>query len=295
MKRFGKVRLQTTVVSLVVVVGLLAAACGSGDSEFVAGAGDLGHIHDLVLDDGGQLLVASHSGLYRIEAADRAVLVGTERHDLMAMAALDDGGLTAGGHPDLRAEEYRVEDRPPFLGLARSSNGGESWEVVDLLGDADFHALVPDGDGLFAAETSGRIWYLDAEGEWSQLGEVNARDLAIDPDDSDRQLAPDYEGSVWVSSDGAASWTRLRAGPSLLEVEWVDTTRILGADETGSIWATQRPEDPWVEIAVAPAGVETFYVDPSGSWWITVRGGAISRSDDQGSTWAQVYVPPTGS
>lgn len=57
---------------------LALSACSNDTGGRVAGPGELGHIHDLVIDEDGSLLVASHSGLYRIESIDRAVLVGSE-------------------------------------------------------------------------------------------------------------------------------------------------------------------------------------------------------------------------
>ena len=279
---------------LVGALALLAAvaSCGSSNGELVAQEGDLGHIHDLVVDDDATLLVASHTGLWRIEALDRAVLVGTEQHDLMSMAGLSDGALVASGHPNLLMERYQVEGRPPFLGLVRSIDGGETWEIVDLLGDADFHALVPvDGD-LYAAETSGRIWRLDAEGTWEQLGEVEARDLAVDPADPSRQLAPDYDGTVWVSDDGAATWSVLDDAPPLVEIEWPSPDTIIGLTEDGEIHISSSPESTWEPAGSASAEVETFLVDRDGAWWVTSHGGAIARSDDQGATWADVYIPP---
>lgn len=271
---------------------LVLAACGGGSQEdFIAGAGDLGHIHDLALGDDGMLLVASHSGLYRIEGPSRAVRIGVV-HDLMSMTVLPDGDILASGHPNLLLEEFRVEDRPPFLGLARSTDGGRNWDELDLLGEADFHALVPAGDGLFAAETSGNIWYQDPNAGWSTLGAVEARDLAIDPSDAQRQLAPDYDGTIWTSDDGARSWTPSTEAPALIEIEWIEADLILGVTEAGSVWSAEDPAGPWIEIAAGPADVETFYVDDSGSWWITVHGGEISRSGDQGRSWTAVYVPP---
>jgi hypothetical protein len=209
----------------------------------------------------------------------------------MSMAAMD-GDLMASGHPDLRLEEYRVEGQPALLGLARSGDGGQSWEVLDLLGHADFHALVPHTGGLFAAEGSGRIWRLDPDDEWTQLGEVDARDLAIAPDDANRQVAADYQGSVWASSDAAMTWAPVAGTPALVEIEWIDSKTLLGADAAGSIWESEAPEGPWTQTATGPADVETFYVDPTGSWWIAIHGGTISRSDDRGNSWVNVYAPP---
>lgn len=281
-------------VPLVLAIVIVAAGCGSDDTARVAQAGDLGHIHDLVLEPDGELLVASHTGLYRIEGVDRAVLVGDEQHDLMAMAAQSDT-LIASGHPNLLIERYRVEGRPSFLGLARSIDSGESWQIVDLLGEADFHALVPTDIGLFAAETAGRIWLLDqASGDWSELGAVEARDLAVSPEDPDQQLAPDHDGVVWASADAAVTWSRVDTAPSLVEIEWPSAGNIVGATEDGRIWRADRPEGPWTETAELDSGggVETLYVDPEGDWWVTVRGGAIFHSAEGGRSWEQVYAPP---
>ncbi|MFV1990370.1 MAG: WD40/YVTN/BNR-like repeat-containing protein, partial [Acidimicrobiales bacterium] len=207
-----------------------------------------------------------------------------------------DGSLLASGHPDLRLDEYPVEDRPPFLGLARSSDGGETWEVLDLLGEADFHALAIVDDGLFAADgSSGRIWYLDAQREWSQLGEINARDLAVGPGDPSQQLAPDFDDLVWISTDGAATWTQAEGAPALVEIEWTAQDTILGIDALGSIWSADQPQGPWSEIALGPVDVETFFIDSSETWWVAVKGGTISRSDDDGSTWTEIYQPPSES
>ncbi len=272
---------------------LLVAACGSGESDpVVAGPDDLSHIHDLALDAGGNLLVASHLGLWRVEGPDRAVLVGAQQHDLMSMTSDTDGSLIAGGHPDLRLDEFRADDKPPFLGLARSTDGGESWQVMGLLGEADFHALVPRDGGLYAAGGGGRIWHLDGEGNWTELGEVLARDLAIDPEDPDRQIAPDYDGGVFVSTDGANTWEPIADAPSLTEIEWPEPGVILGMDDQGTVWEAATPAGPWRPAASGPEGVETFWVDPNGTWWVTAEGDAISRSDDGGGSWQVVYSPP---
>ena len=153
----------------VFTVALVFAACGADTTEQVAGPGDLGHIHDLVETGHGELLVASHSGLYRITDTDSAVLVGTEQHDLMSMTS-DNGTLYASGHPDLRLEQYRVEGLPPHLGLAQSSDGGQTWNVdPELLGKSDFHALLPTNSGLYAADTEGIIRFRSSDGSWTCL------------------------------------------------------------------------------------------------------------------------------
>ena len=284
---------RATHLVVFLAIGLVTAACGASEEpDLVARAGDLGHIHDVALDDDGVLLVASHTGLYRVEGPTRAVRIG-QHHDLMSMTRLPGGDLLSSGHPNLLLEEFMVEDRPPFFGLARSTDGGKNWDELDLLGEADFHALVPDDDGgLYAAEASGRIWFQNKEGGWTQLGEVDARDLAIDPASADRQLAPDYDGMVWLSSDGATTWTVASNAPPLIEIEWPKPDTIVGATEGGIIWLAAAPDGPWTEVATGPTQVETFYVDTDLGWWLTVEGGAISHSSDDGATWQSVYIPP---
>lgn len=281
---------------LAAMVGaMLIAACTSADSdEVIAGSGELGHIHDLVVAEDGELLVASHTGLWRIDGLDRAVLVGSERHDLMSMTSLTDGTLIAGGHPDLRLDRYRVEGRPAFLGLVRSDDGGASWEVVDLLGVADFHALAATEAQVFGADSEGQVWHLDADQRSSRLGAIDAHDLALDPAGAERQLAVLGDGTLWVTTDGAMTWSRIDDAPAMVEVEWPTEETVLGVSEDGRIWAG-TPIDIWRSAGEGPPDVETFHVDRGGTWWLTTHGGSIQRSDDEGDTWVDVYQPPPRS
>lgn len=275
----------------------LISACGGGAEEvLVAGPADLGHIHDLALDDDGSLLVASHLGLYRVEDVDRAVLIGSARHDLMSMTRLESGDLIASGHPDLRSEDYRREGLPPHFGLVESTDLGETWTVTGGLGENDFHALAPTVDGVYAAEaTTKSIWLLASSGEWEQRGELEARDLAVDPSDPSRQIAADFEAEVWASSDGAYTWNRLSEGPSLLEIEWVDGDELYGIDEAGAIWGAPDFDGKWAQIASGPGGPKTFYVVDPDHWWVATHGGRIFRTENAGVDWVDVYMPPTES
>lgn len=275
-----------------VVAGL--AGCSSDDGPLVAGSGDLGHVHDLVLEADGTLLAATHSGLYRIEGPDRAVLAGPEQHDLMSMVGLDNGDLLASGHPDLRLDRFRVDGLPPLLGLVRSSDGGVSWQVQDLLGEADFHAMVSAGGGLYVAASTEQIALLHPSGDWQMFGSVVAADLAVSPDEPRRFAATDFDGVLRVSSD-AFTWLSSDDVPALVQIEWPEPDRLLGIDLSGEIWVTSAPEGPWIKVAVGPTRPETFLVDATGSWWVAARGGVISRSDNDGVAWIDVYTPPTAN
>ncbi len=273
------------------VTTLVLAACGSDTTDRVAGPGDLGHIHDLFETADGELLAASHSGLYRITDTETAILVGSEQHDLMSMAA-DDDLLYASGHPDLRLEKYRVADHPPHLGLARSGDGGETWTVeADLLGKHDFHALLPTSRGLYAADTQGMIRLRTPAAEWTDLGELAARDLAADPDNPDHLVATDEEAQVWVSTDGARTWSRVQDAPPVIEVEWEESDLLVAATEDGVLYRAGSPDGPWASVASAPGEIETLHID-DGRWWVTGHGGSIHFSTDDAATWEAVYLPP---
>jgi len=269
----------------------VAASCASDSSDVVAEPGALGHIHDLVLTDDDTLLVASHSGLYRIDDIDRAVLVGTEQHDLMSMSA-DAHGLLASGHPDLRLEKYFVEDHPPHLGLARSNDLGQTWTVeADLLGMRDFHALVPTVDGVFAADSQGAVMLRQPDGVWTELGELAARDLAVMPNDTNILVGTNYEGQVSRSEDGGRLWSLLDGAPELIEIEWPESDRLVGAQEDGTIWIASTPDGPWTSVISGLEEIETLHIDDD-QWWLTVHGGAIHTSTDEGQTWTAIYLPP---
>lgn len=275
-----------------ILAGVALAGCGADAVGTVAGPDDLGHIHDLVETANGKLLAASHLGLYRIVDTDTAVLIGSERHDLMSMAE-DDGTLYASGHPDLRLERYLVDGLPPHLGLATSRDGGVTWSVdADLLGRSDFHALVPTAGGLFAADTSGVIRFLDSAGVWTELGEVTARDLAVDPNDAYRLAATDEEGLVWVSDDGAATWAPVPGAPSAIEIEWTTSDGLITAAADGRLHQADEPGGPWATVGAAPGEIETLHID-DGRWWVTGHGGAIHVTTDRAVTWDVVYLPPT--
>ncbi len=277
-------------------MAIVSSACGNGAGETVAGAGDLRHIHDFALDNDGTLLVASHTGLYRIEDLDRAVLVGNEQHDLMAMTQADSGDLTASGHPDLRLlQEYRVEGKDPHLGIIVSVDMGRTWEQRSLLGDADFHAFAATPEGLYAAEsTGGKVWYQSGDGPWEPRGQAPINDLAADPANPERVIGTDLDGGLWISNDAATTWEQVDVGIAPIEIEWQSADEIYGIDRSGIVWTTAEPAGPWEQIASGPeAEPETFWVDDNDSWWLSTHGGDIWRSDDTGNGWTQIYRSPS--
>ena len=270
------------VAALVVGAALLGTACGGGLTAGVPPE-EIGHVHDLV-PDGDVMLVAAHRGLHRVEAG-RLTFVGDEVNDLMSMARLPDGSIIASGHPDLRVERYRVEGAPSFLGLIRSDDNGVSWEIVDLLGEADFHALAPVTDGFFGADgASGSVWRFDAEGDGQPVGSIpfDVKDLAVSPADNSLLVSSSYDGEVAVSDDAAQTWELVDDLPLLTEIEWT-AGGVVGADLDGELWTAEGPTGPYVRLRSAPDEVDALLVTASGETWLATHGGRIWRARDGGS------------
>lgn len=264
-------------LAAVLLTGLVAAC--SGDDGEAFGPSEIGHVHDLVAGEDG-LLVATHRGLLRLEDGSYS-RVGDEVHDLMAMTRGPGGDIVVSGHPDLRLEQYRVDGSPPVLGLARSSDEGVSWEVVGLLGVADFHAIVPTEAGLLAGDSTGTIWRFDLEGNGQPVGSIpfDINDLAAAPDGTAMVVATSYEGYAATSDDAGKTWEIQSGIPPITEIEWTDEGA-LGATADGELWAAAGPTGPFERAGTVPDGaIEALLVNDDGAWAAT-QGGQIYRQEN---------------
>ena len=245
---------------------------------------DVGHVHDIVERDG-DLLLGTHQGLFQLEGG---VLrrVGDEIHDLMSVAVLRGGDVVASGHPDMRMEKYRVEGAPSFLGLVRSEDAGENWDVVDLLGQVDFHALTPTDSVLYGGGSSGTIWeFPGGESAGRALGgiEQDLRDLAASTTQAGVLMTTSFEGRVAITDDAAQTWEILTDVPSLTEIEWT-REQITAIDIEGGVWEAGQPRGPYRRVGEAPDEVDALLVDTRAQLWIATHDGSIWSSSD-GSEW----------
>lgn len=267
-----------------IVVALLGAACGFGGEAESAGGGagshdDVVHVHDLLVRDDDTVLAATHLGLYRV-TGDGLDPVGSGRHDLMA-AVLDGDIMLASGHPDLRDDDLRVEDRPPLLGIVESPDG-ETWSPRTLLGEADFHRLVFADGQLFAANSSNEALWVsgDAGTTWeSRAGEAQLVAMAVNPTDSNQVIGVDLDRGLVRSDDGGDTWTPMD-GPELSDLEWTEDG-VIGHDADGAVH--RFDDETWFRVdalddvdALGTRGDELFALRlPS----------TVLRSIDGGTTW----------
>lgn len=258
----------------VVATAALVAGCG-GDSDDAVPPSEIGHVHDLVPDNDG-LLVATHRGLLRLDDGSYH-RVGDEVHDLMAMDRGPSGEIVASGHPDLRLERYRVDGEPSVLGLVRSSDEGETWEIAGLLGEVDFHAFAPFEGGFLAGDSTGSIWRFDGGDDGQPVSSIpfDINDLAVSPDEAAVVVATSYDGGFAVSDDAAQTWELQDAVAPITEIEWTDEG-LLGATADGELWAAPSPAGPFARAGVVPGEVETLLVHDDAVWAAT-RGGQVYR------------------
>ena len=91
------------------------------------------HIHAIAFEpSSGKVLLATHTGLFRIEGRERVLL--SPDMDLMGFTIAPGGTCLASGHPG-RA------DLPQPLGLVESRDGSRTWVVRSRAGQSDSHAL----------------------------------------------------------------------------------------------------------------------------------------------------------
>ncbi|MDE0804868.1 MAG: hypothetical protein OSA99_16290 [Acidimicrobiales bacterium] len=270
------------VEGVLVVAAVLVAGCASQTSTDVVAEDDVVHVHDLLIREDDTVLAATHSGLYRVDD-DGLDPIGDRRHDLMA-AVLEGDAILASGHPDLRDDSLRVEDRPPLLGIVESTDG-QTWSERSLLGEADFHRLVFAEDELFAANSSaGAVWVsADAGATWvARDGAAQLIALAVDPNDSSQMIGVDLDRGLVRSENGGDTWAETE-GPALVDLAWT-ADGVIGHDDAGGVHRLDGAEWLTVEVigdvaALGVRGDELFALRlPS----------TVLRSIDGGSTWKKL-------
>jgi photosystem II stability/assembly factor-like uncharacterized protein len=209
----GAILTLAALVTLAVVAATPSAAEGAPVERF-------NHVHGLAIPSwaDGDLFVATHEGLARVDSDGRWRWVGTAKHDFMGFQAhpATRDVLYASGHPAPGSELANP------LGFMVSRDGGRSWEVRSLGGRADFHAMAvqaSDGDvvyGFNSAIDPGLMRSLDAGATWERRGEAllalgGAYSLAIHPADRERLLAGTQQGLL-ASDDGGLTWQPFAIG-----------------------------------------------------------------------------------
>lgn len=253
---------------------------GSGVGESLASEGG-GHVHGLGVNPAdGAVFVASHNGLFRAARGEaQARPVGSSGKDVMGFSIVGPDRFLGSGHPG------DSENLPSNLGLIVSSDAGQTFRPVSLLGEVDFHVLRGAGTRVYGSDSSSGRFLVsrDAGRTWKERRPPgDLIDLALDPRDPDRLIASTDSG-LFASGDGGQTWRSL--GKQIALVAWPAPDRLFLLDQEGKVAASSdggrsfRPAGnvPGEPVAFMAAGAELY---------VALADNRIMRSADGGATWS---------
>ncbi|GAB3020372.1 hypothetical protein GCM10011376_23560 [Nocardioides flavus (ex Wang et al. 2016)] len=267
---------------------LLGAALLSGgcvkDTPATAPPADeetsVGHIHGLGVDPADDsLYVATHFGLFHVDQSGRPSRVADRYQDTMAFTVVGPGHFLGSGHPDLR------EDLPAHLGLIESTDAGETWTALALLGEADFHILEPAGDVLYAYDaTSARLLRTEDRKSFDETYRGPVISVAA-VDDNDLLIATNGKGQL-LSINTRSGETRELGGPSMMYLDTTADGTLAGIDVDGVVRVSTDTGRTWREVGSIGGQPAAFTISDQG--WYGATETAVYRSTDGGDTWSRV-------
>ena len=285
------------VVAAAVAIGAGAGWLATRQDSATPAVADPGvvHVHGLGVNPAdGALYAATHTGLFRLDDNGRVERIADRYQDTMGFTIAGPDRFLASGHPDMRDDSLRVEGKPPLLGLVESTDGGRTWQVRSLLGDADLHAIVAVDDLLVAYDSTGERVLASGDGgrTWDTRAQIGLIDLAVDPSDPNRLAAINLDGAVQTSSDGGLTWSSETAAPTgLVVLRWGDDALLAGTDR-GALYRADLATGPWSELHAFDGAVEALFAEGDDLYVAVERAGILS-SPDGGRTWRQLYRPET--
>jgi hypothetical protein len=264
------------------------SACGEDSPPGLPVAPDAGqemaHIHGLgVNPSDGSLLVATHTGMFRAEPGERRPeRIGDSRQDTMGFTVVGPDDFLGSGHPDAR------QDLPPLLGLIRSTDGGQTWEAVSLLGEVDFHVLRAQGRRIYGVDSQSGVLFVSSDGgeTWRREQPPGALlDLAIDPQDPDR-IAATGERGLLLSKDAGKTWRPVSRLVGLLA--WTDVLTLV--DARGEVFqgtADLTRFRPVGRVASEPAAIASSDEE----LLVALHDNSVVTSSDGGRSWTPRLSP----
>lgn len=281
--------------------GLLAVAAWADAGPTTIGElSERTHFHGLAVDpaDSSRLLLATHHGLFAVQADGSARQVSSASDDFMGFSPHPADGVTlySSGHPATGGN----------LGFMVSTDGGQTWTQLSPgaqgQGTADFHAMTVSPrdpktiygthNGLQISRDGGVSWEIVGPGAEDTI------DLAASAFDANTLYAGTHAG-VMRSRDGGASWERAHPAESPVPLVAVGNegtvyafvlgTGLVRAREPELAWQTlgrgMGPEQALVHLAIDPQDPQRLYAI---SLDLSDHSAAILVSPDGGRSWSEL-------
>ena len=244
------------------------------------------HVHGLGINPkDGSLFIATHTGLWRTAAGKtKAERVGEHQQDTMGFTIIGADRFLGSGHPD--QQQYRDEGLPPLLGLIESTDGGQSWQPISLLGKADFHVLRSEGSRIYGFDsTNERLMFsIDAGRTWTERSPpAPLVDMAVNPSHLS-QLIASGEGGLWKSANEGRTWTFAGEGIGLLA--WPVRGRLYLVTPAGEVRMSPNAGKRWTAVGNVGGEAAALLARTQRELYIALHDGTIKHSRDGGRTWA---------
>jgi hypothetical protein len=284
---------ERSLFGLVVLAAVIAAATlwRVGDRGVPSASAGPVHVHGLGVNPAdGALFIATHTGLFRVGVREKkAARVGDSFQDTMGFTVVGENRFLGSGHPDVRT------DLPPLLGLIESTDEGRTWDLISLLGEADFHVLRSAGKRVYGYDASNDRLLISADAgrTWSETGRpAPLVDLAVDPAGGRHVIATGASNvarGLYESDDGGQSWERI--GNPVGYLAWVDSDTLFLVEGSGDVFVSRDAGvsfDRRGSIGGEPAALLGQAAD---ELYVALHDGTIKQSSDGGATWVVRSTP----
>ncbi|MFD1542818.1 F510_1955 family glycosylhydrolase [Nonomuraea guangzhouensis] len=288
MQHVGRRLLSAAALSFALV------ACGQASPEHGGRSESsnlgVGHVHGVGVDPAdGALYVAGHHGLFTVTSPTTIARVADRNQDHMGFTITGSKTFLASGHP---AAEDVSPDRPPHLGLIRSTDAGLTWKVISQDGSADFHSLQLAGENLYAFDSqTSKVWRsADGGATWTQGTEEKVLDLGVSAEKSTRLYATTPQG-LKVSEDGGVNFVEVPKSPLLSHVDVLTTGLMVGAGADGRIHTSQDDGKTWTTVGKLPGQATAFTAVDRRRLLAALEDGTVLESKDGGKTFTTAFAP----
>lgn len=232
------------------------------------------HVHGVTRGRDGQVLLATHDGLYA--GGTDGWVKRSPTIDLMGFTIGSEGSFLASGHPG------DGSDLPSPVGLISSTDGGATWQHLSRGGQSDFHALSAGGglvvgfDGALRISRDGKDWTQQELPEAPYSLAVNTT--------GDRMVATTKSGTL-TTKDSGKSWQSADGPTQPVVAAFADASTAYGITAQGSILVSRDSGHTWTQTGATAAAPIAFSVVAGATPEILVATEAgVQSSRDAGKT-----------